>query len=210
MSTRVIPGIIVSVVAGMIIFFTITFPRHYTDQLHDIDKGLAKLEGRLEGLGELRKYDAAPERIVAKPHAEELHGAIQAPKGAVNGYSFAAPKADDIVYRHFMVKGKLANKLPHRHLWLAVKIGGLVWPKEPEVKVAGLNWFGEVYEGGSPPEGKFILALYEVNEAGHQAIIDWLKAGRTHNYYPGLLRIPGSIKLTEVGLRLHSSGDLKL
>ena len=114
MSTRVIPGIIVSVVAGMIIFFTITFPRHYTDQLHDIDKGLAKLEGRLEGLGELRKYDAAPERIVAKPHAEELHGAFQAPKGAVNGYSFVAPKADDIVCRHFIVKLRTTKSLKNK------------------------------------------------------------------------------------------------
>jgi hypothetical protein len=149
MSIKVISGIIVSVVAGIIIFFTIHFPRHYTDQLHEIDKGLAKLEGRLEGLGESKKYIDISEKVTSKPREEKLRGVFQEPKGSVNGYSFVNPKAEDIVYRHFIVKGKLINKLSNTHLWLAVEIGELVWPKEPEIKIEGSNWFGEVYEGGN-------------------------------------------------------------
>ena len=89
-----------------------------------------------------------------------------------------------------------------KHLWLAVEVGGLIWPKEPEVKIEDTRWIGQVYEGGSPPQGKFILALYEVNAEGHHKIMEWLNSGHRVGHYPGLPAIAGGKRVAAVDLRL--------
>lgn len=205
MRNNIIQGVIISVIASVFIFLVINFPSRYSDQVHSIDKDVANLKGKVEILGKGTEKNIVPHQ--ASPIVQMKRPPLDVPKIAENGsqnYWFTNLKVRDVVPRHFRVEGKM-KKWPDNHLWLAVEVGGLVWPKEPEVKVdKNGRWMGEVYEGGSPPQGKFVLALYEVDMQGHQKIIEWMKNGHQHGYYQGLHTLAGGRKVAAVDLRLGS------
>jgi len=89
-----------------------------------------------------------------------------------------SPKSGDPVSRSFEVKGTLSGIPPDHHVWLAVQIGNLLWPKDPEIPSQNQYWTQKVAEGGSPPGGKFSLVLFMVDAAGNKEIEKWFSDGQ--------------------------------
>jgi hypothetical protein len=120
------------------------------------------------------------------------------PKGRIT-----LPRNRDLVPRRFRASGTIDRLPADQHLLLVVEVGGLLWPKG-EVQVQDRSWMSEVYEGGAPPQGRFILSLYLVDDKGYDAIAVWLERGQATGDYPGLGRIRDGVKLDSVRLRLDS------
>ncbi len=107
------------------------------------------------------------------------------------------------VDRHIVAEGNVKGLPRSALLWLVSEIGGLKWPKEPDVFVWGNTWTGEAYEGGQSPEGRLTLSLYAAGEEGFAQIHDWLERGRRSGHYPGLAVLKDARKLHSVDLRLR-------
>lgn len=108
----------------------------------------------------------------AQPAAEALRGSIQSPPDNAR------------VPRVFAVEGTVTGK--PRHLWLAVRIGDLYWPKEPQLAPTNGKWAGDVKEGGNPPNGRFEVVLIDVPQATSAAFAEWLRQGDLTRSYPGI------------------------
>ncbi len=120
------------------------------------------------------------------------------PKGRIN-----YPRNRDSIPRLFRAEGTIDRLPAGQHLLLVVQVGGLMWPKG-EVQVDHTSWASEVYEGGTPPNGNFTLALYQVSAEGYGEIAAWLEHGKSTGHYPGLGRIKDGVKLHSIKLRLES------
>jgi hypothetical protein len=94
------------------------------------------------------------------------------PKGRIK-----YPRNRDWVSGHFRAEGSIDRLPAGRHLILAVGVGGLIWPKG-EVQIDNTSWAFEVYEGGTPPGGRFKLSLFLVGSKGYDAVTAWLDHGR--------------------------------
>jgi hypothetical protein len=111
------------------------------------------------------------------------------------------PRNRGSVPRLFRAKGTIENLPANQQLILVVEVAGLMWPKGQVQPVDG-TWSAEVYEGGSPSNGKFTLSLFRVSERGCEEVVTWLERGRRTGDYPGLGRIRDGVKLHSIGLRL--------
>lgn len=112
------------------------------------------------------------------------------------------PKEGETVARGFDVSGTLENIPADHQVWLAVKIGNLLWPKEPMILSSDRRWSIRVVEGGSP--GVFSISLLLVSKKGQKVIKNWLENGRRTGNYPGMDKIAGSSCLDIVeNLRLQ-------
>jgi hypothetical protein len=113
-----------------------------------------------------------------------------------------SPESGQRVPRAFRVEGTLSDIPADHHIWLAVQIGNLLWPKEPEVPSQDYHWSQRIVEGGDPPGGRFSLALLMADSHGHRIIKEWIEDGRFTGDWPGLIDIPGA--------KLHVVQDLVL
>jgi hypothetical protein len=113
------------------------------------------------------------------------------------------PKEGQEVIERIDARGTISSLPEGSHLWLAVRKGSLIWPKEPEVFIAGTSWSATIYEGGTPSGGKFTLVLYIVDSKGHTEIGEWLQIGNATSSFPGLKRITGSKALHAIELRMR-------
>jgi len=116
------------------------------------------------------------------------------------------PQANTVVGRSFTVSGEHFDLPKGYHVWLAVEIGTLLWPKEPEVPTADKRWSVKIVEGGNPPGGLFSLTLFQVPPEGNKFIVRWHEHGRSTGDFPGLNAsdIPGFSRLDVVeNLRLQ-------
>ena len=120
------------------------------------------------------------------------------PKGGIS-----YPRNRDLVPRRFQAQGTIDRLPAGQHLLLVVEVGGLMWPKG-EVQVRNTSWTSEVYEGGTPPDGRFTLSLYLVSDQGYDEVAAWLERGRLTGDYPGLGQIKDSVRLHSIQLRLES------
>jgi hypothetical protein len=111
------------------------------------------------------------------------------------------PRNRDLVSRRFRAEGTIDGPPAGQHLLLVVEVGGLMWPKG-KVRAKNGSWASEVYEGGTPPEGRFTLSLYLVSRKGYDEIAAWLERGELTGHYPGLGQIKDGIKLHSITLRL--------
>lgn len=100
-------------------------------------------------------------------------------------------------------EGDLVSLPESAWLWLVVEIGNLKWPKEPGINISGNRWFGDALEGGTPPDGRFTLALYVTGKVGHEQIKKWITHGHRSGIYPGLLNIKDAKRLDSVNLYLR-------
>jgi hypothetical protein len=112
------------------------------------------------------------------------------------------PRNGDGVSRLFRAEGTVDSLPAGQHLLLVVEVGGLKWPKG-EVQVNNSSWTSDVYEGGTPPDGKFTLSLFGVSTEGYGEISAWLERGRATGDYPGLSHIKDGIRLDSITLRLE-------
>lgn len=120
------------------------------------------------------------------------------PKGRIT-----QPSNGDVVPRRFRAEGTVKRLSDDQSLLLVVQVGGLMWPKG-DVPVAEGTWSTEVYEEGSPPNGRFHLTLYRVGARGYDEVVAWLEQGQLTKRYPGLRRIEGGVRLHSVKLRIES------
>jgi len=120
------------------------------------------------------------------------------PKGRIT-----RPSDGDAVPRRFRAQGTVSRLPDDQHLLLVVQVSGLMWPKG-DVPVVDGAWSTEVHEEGSPPGGRFHLALYRVGARGYEEVVAWLDRGQATDSYPGLRRIEGGVRLHRIRLRLRS------
>jgi hypothetical protein len=106
------------------------------------------------------------------PPINELSGEISSPP-------------EGTVPRDFAVEGTVYGD-PIRNLWLVEKIGSNHWPKEPRLQPKNNRWQGEVFEGGHPPQGQFVLLLVDVSNQTSQMFESWLRRGHETGSYPGI------------------------
>ena len=120
------------------------------------------------------------------------------PQGKIN-----IPGDNASVSRHFVAEGAVADLPAGQYLFLAVEIGGLMWPKG-KAQVKNTTWTCEVHEGGSPPDGRFTLSLFLVGGSGYEEINAWLERGKMTGDYPGLVGFKNGRRLYSIRLRLAS------
>ncbi len=112
-----------------------------------------------------------------------------------------SPRNRGLVQRHFRAEGTVESLPEDQHLLLVIQVDGLMWPKG-KVQVNDGTWWGQVHEGGTPPDGRFLLSLYLVTDRGYAEIISWLERGKETSHYPGLRKIRGGTSLHTVSLQL--------
>jgi len=118
--------------------------------------------------------------------AQTFTGQITTPR---NGYQ---------VPPRFEVACTISNLPNDYHLWIAVRKGNPLWPKEPEAFIAGANWDTTISEGG---KGRYKLVLIAVDSNGHRHITEWIRIGNETSHFPGLESIPGSRAIHSIQVR---------
>lgn len=117
--------------------------------------------------------------------------AVLSPSGRI-----VRPSRGDAVGRALRVRVRFADVPIDHHVWLAIRSGDLLWPKEPEIPTGHREWAGVIVHGVSGRA--FALRLLAVSSAGQEFIEQWLERARRTGLYPGLTRIPGAVHLDEV------------
>ena len=119
--------------------------------------------------------------------------------------SITEPQPDQTVGRTFQCSGIVTGMQPGLSLWLAVEVGGLVWPKESKVWVDKDNrWSVTVFEDGATEV--FSAALFVADAGADKHISGWLETGRRTGTYSELRGIPGARRIARVdGLRLKKA-----
>lgn len=202
MAKQIIACVVGAIIAGVALFFILNIPSDFRKQLLDIDRRLSRLEGSFETFTKLREeFSELQEKV--KTVEGELKDVSSTVQSTQSNFRFLEPIPGSTVSRYFRVRGTVSNPPEAGHLWLAVEWGGLAWPKEPEVRITDTEWFGEVNEGGSPPNGRFRLSIWSVNNNGHQKINEWLKEGHSSGNYPGLPGLPEGVRLNGIELQLE-------
>jgi hypothetical protein len=110
----------------------------------------------------------------------------------------SSPTAGQRISREFAVQGTLGDIPRDQHVWVAVQVKNLLFPKEPEIPAGDSEWVQHVVEGGAPPGGRISLVLLRVDGLGQQTIQRWLVQVRRGRGAPGLATIPGSVRLDVV------------
>jgi hypothetical protein len=198
---NILLGVISAVVAGVILSL-IFLPSGLREDIQEIDKRLSRLEGKFETFETLQKdFSQLFQQVSDVQH--EIEAVTASVEVDQTEFTFLAPQNGDTVDRFFRVEGTLSRQVSLGQLWLVVEIGGLAWPKEPEVKVIGNRWFGEVNEQGQPPKGEFRLSLWHIDEAGKKEIQKLLADGRETGKFPGLKGVPGGRRLKSINLILR-------
>jgi hypothetical protein len=119
--------------------------------------------------------------------------------------SFNEPQANETVGRTIRCSGVVTGLQPGLNLWLAVEVGGLIWPKENKVLPDEANkWDVPIFEDGVTEQ--FSVSLFVADTSADRRIKEWLEAGRRTGKYSELRGIPGARRLARVdGLRLKTS-----
>jgi hypothetical protein len=119
--------------------------------------------------------------------------------------SITDPQPDQIVGRTFQCSGIVTGMQPGLSLWLAVEVGGLVWPKESKVGIDKDNrWSVTIFEDGTAEV--FSVALFVADAGVDKRISGWLETGRRTGTYSELRGIPGARRIARVdGLRLKKT-----
>jgi hypothetical protein len=132
----------------------------------------------------------------------------EAPEPGAAGDIVSPTKSQDVP-NAFSVEGTLSAIPPDHHVWVAVQIGNLLFPKEPEIPSQDRRFSQEVVEDEVRAGSRFDLALLMVDSEDHREIVAWLMSGRRaegesdaeeSNGYQGLKNedIPGRVKLAVV------------
>jgi Domain of unknown function (DUF4062)/TIR domain len=136
-----------------------------------------------------REPDKLAVQVVAALQRLETGGTRRAgePEGRI-----LLPKNRARLAREFSVEVALSAIPSAHHVWIAVQVGDLFWPKEPVVPARDQNWIGKLKEGG--PSGKRLsLALLMVEASGHKQTTNWRDAGAISGEYDGLRKDSGEL-----------------
>jgi hypothetical protein len=116
-----------------------------------------------------------------------------------------APTNRERLAQEFSVAVALSAIPAAYHVWIAVQVGNLFWPKNPEVRTRDQKWIRKLREVGLP-RASLSLALLMVAATDHEKILRWFRDGLRSGEYPGFTK--GSPQLNEV--RLDIVRDLVL
>lgn len=114
----------------------------------------------------------------------------------------ASPAMSQSIPRVFHAAGSATDVGANIHLWLAIEVSGLIWPKEGQVlpDESG-SWSATIFEDGATDV--FSLSLLAADRRAHKKIEAWLNAGRLSGTYRELTALPGTRRVARVdGLRL--------
>lgn len=118
-----------------------------------------------------------------------------------------SPIDGDIVGTRFPVRGGARNLPDRHHLWITHRIdpGGLLWPKDPEIRLDHNGHFDVyVYEGAPSP--RLYVALLIVTAELSADFDRWIAEGSRTGHYPGLRPPTDScVELASVSLRHETS-----
>jgi TIR domain len=112
------------------------------------------------------------------------------------------PHDGGLVPRLFRTSGTIEKLPPNFHVYLAIGIGPLIWPKDSSIVIEDNFWSSEVLEAGL--KGEFSLSLDAVNNECHQEIVAWLESGMRTGYYPAFRELSGGIILHKINLLLRA------
>lgn len=119
------------------------------------------------------------------------HANAQSPTAEID-----SPKNNAQVAGPIEMTGSIKGTVPaDAQLWVVVRRGNLMWPKDPEVFVVGETWSKTVNDGG---RGRFSLVLFLVGKEGQAQISDWIDHGVRTGDFAGLTRIKDSTALAHV------------
>jgi hypothetical protein len=114
-----------------------------------------------------------------------------------------SPVASQSVPRAFRSAGSVSDVGSDVHLWLAVEVNGLIWPKEGQIFAdESGSWTATVFEDGATD--LFSLSLIAADRKAHKKIAAWLNSGKTSGTYKELASLsPGMRRVHRVdGLHL--------
>jgi hypothetical protein len=114
----------------------------------------------------------------------------------------ARPVAFASVPRAFRSTGSASDVGSNVHLWLAVEVNGLIWPKEGQIlpDESG-SWTATIFEDGATD--LFRLSLLAADRRAHKKIETWLNSGKRSGRYGELTSLLGTRRVASVdGLRL--------
>ncbi len=97
---------------------------------------------------------------------------------------------------------KIENPSTGRYYWLVHEMVSMQYPKaylrpNPETGLA----VGEACEGGKPPERKFRIGIWEVDENGHEEARKWMNRRHESGKCPGMMMPGREIAHTIVNLK---------
>ncbi len=112
-----------------------------------------------------------------------------------------SPRENGIVPTTFTVSGELRGISENHHVWLAIKIGRLLWPQK-EIARNASNWTETISERGVSGKG-FAVVLFMVKNDGHQEIENWFHLAMQTNEWPGMEEISNRTDLAVVQVALE-------
>ncbi len=180
--------------------------REIASRLAKVQSCDAKLEG-LEtslDLGHVTIKDAATrygqwigEIAFVPADSPQTDGLLDAVRGQI-----AAPAGGSSVPRVIACSGSASGVGANAHLWLAVEVKDLVWPKEGQILPDDDgSWTATVFEDGAVDE--FCLALVAADRRAHKKLQAWLDSGKKSGKYREMRYLPGTRRVDRVeGLRL--------
>jgi hypothetical protein len=186
---------------------------------HDMASRLAKAQGcdaKLEGLETLLELTQVSLKDGASQYAQHISevsficgsrsfdrsGSVDWVRGEIH-----EPERNALVDNAFSCSGWAEGLGPGLHLWLAVEIKGVIWPKEREVLVEDdATWKEVILEEGSVDS--FSISLFVANNRANRRIRAWLDKGDQTGNYSELRRLRGMRRIAQVaGLRRKGSQD---
>lgn len=85
------------------------------------------------------------------------------------------PTPNSVVTPSFSVAGTITDLPKGSTLWVAIRKGDLIWPKEPKVIAATTKWVYTVTEGSTPSGGRFSVLLLATTPAATSTLERWFK-----------------------------------
>lgn len=124
----------------------------------------------------------------------------ETPFGAIT-----APITDQKVSVTFSVQGALRAIPKDGHVWIAVQVSNLIWPKA-EIGNRHRSWLKKISHAGRSGD-KFAVVLLLVGNEGQNQILDWYRLGDKTGNFPGIKAIAESTVLDIVQLRSETDSN---
>lgn len=108
--------------------------------------------------------------------------AQQVPSGAIE-----SPAPGSTVRSPIVVTGTISNLQNGHSLWLAVKKGDRIWPKQPPFEASAGKWSTTLVEESTSKGVSFSVALVAATPPATVFLHQWFKGGPTGTHFPGIL-----------------------
>jgi hypothetical protein len=151
-------GVLAAVAAGLFFFL-----------LH-LGNRVSTLEGRVDTFMQMREEVNSLREKVIKVR-KDVDTIVATTSSSIISPTFCAT-----VGREFSYKIEIRNPKQEKYYYLANEVSGLQWPKarlHPSSEGGVIS--GQSNEGGTPPEGRFYIVVFEVDQEEHKRILRWLE-----------------------------------